>query len=670
MHRGFLIPYLAIQALSLCAGEPPLAAPEANKLLWRPPPICPAPRELLKGAEYSKRLQAALAQIDLQRLKASQDPITAAVVQAVGYKGQGKEIGIEPADLILSVNDKPVQSGHHFYALIEDNGASVIRWLNTAREYKSGTVIFPAWMGVNIELDCTRPYWCPELAYLHGQDCNPRWDNEAVVACVRRHEDPELAETCLMHAQAAGFKTAWAPRLLMELAVAQGQSGRAMDCAWFTLQTDSECFPAASYFLSMAIARNELETALPLLETNRVLRKAQLGDCPADLKRLISNYRQKPKALREIPPPSEFAKGCVRDDLIFRGQSLTKKNFSEILDLLWKDNAVYIPMKTDHAVSSVFDPACRNMEIALRFLVEKTDENKGGHPKTAAVLALDADGPTFDRRVNWFDPRGAFGIIFCENGWLKLEHDEELFRQTYPPGHAKYQLGKWQNLRLVIWQGSGEVFLNGELVFRTLLQGQATRLVPCFKTCGMTFKLEDVRVSELIDPAHPPPELLREIDNPYRYSQTRLQRAIELGWTEDVPRWIGWGADLDLPDQGGRTPLHFAAHLGRCDIAKVLLDGQADINAQDERQRTPLWEAAGNNKLAMVDLLLCLGANANLSDKDGDTPLAHAEKLGHKAVAALLLRKAGAPTKLPDKLPGIPPAKPAARPPASTADEF
>ena len=98
-----------------------------------------------------------------------------------------------------------------------------------------------------------------------------------------------------------------------------------------------------------------------------------------------------------------------------------------------------------------------------------------------------------------------------------------------------------------------------------------------------------------------------------------LWREANFGNLETTALLLEYGADANLPDEGGLTLLHTVPTV---DVAELLLDHGADVNAAPNIANwTPLHGAVGRGNLGMIELLLDRGADIEAQDSNGTTPL-------------------------------------------------
>lgn len=136
--------------------------------------------------------------------------------------------------------------------------------------------------------------------------------------------------------------------------------------------------------------------------------------------------------------------------------------------------------------------------------------------------------------------------------------------------------------------------------------------------------------------------------------------------SDQLKKYLRYGAQKDARNSDGRTALHSAARYGSVGCAKTLLEFDANVNLADPLGTTPLLDAAKKNNVVvanllataggklgncdqllleataqgngmMVNQLLQIGANPNLHNYDGRTPMHTAAAHGQLHNLATLL---------------------------------
>ncbi|KAF4443711.1 ankyrin repeat-containing [Fusarium acutatum] len=132
----------------------------------------------------------------------------------------------------------------------------------------------------------------------------------------------------------------------------------------------------------------------------------------------------------------------------------------------------------------------------------------------------------------------------------------------------------------------------------------------------------------------------------WRYGQTPLSFAAEIGHVGVVKILCMNGADVGAVDGGNHTPLSRAAINGNEDAIRVLIDAGSDMETRSAyRKKTPLHWAVFKRRVESTRLLLQRGAQVDAEDTLFGTALCYAAGEGHLDVVKLFLEH-GADTEL------------------------
>jgi ankyrin repeat protein len=124
------------------------------------------------------------------------------------------------------------------------------------------------------------------------------------------------------------------------------------------------------------------------------------------------------------------------------------------------------------------------------------------------------------------------------------------------------------------------------------------------------------------------------------HGHTALHVASWQGHLASVEELIAAGVDLELRDSNGDTALALAGTEPVPAVVRRLLAASADREAKNAHGQTPLLRAAMEGQTENVEILLSAGAVLNHRDRNGRTALDWARAEGHRAVVALLERRA------------------------------
>lgn len=116
-----------------------------------------------------------------------------------------------------------------------------------------------------------------------------------------------------------------------------------------------------------------------------------------------------------------------------------------------------------------------------------------------------------------------------------------------------------------------------------------------------------------------------------------LMIASSKGYTTEITRLIGKGADINAETTEGATPLIFAVSNNRLEAVKTLLEYSPQLNKATSSSETPLLIAVKNRNFDITEVLIRAGADINYSDRYGATALNHAALYGYLDIVDLLL---------------------------------
>ena len=120
----------------------------------------------------------------------------------------------------------------------------------------------------------------------------------------------------------------------------------------------------------------------------------------------------------------------------------------------------------------------------------------------------------------------------------------------------------------------------------------------------------------------------------------QLQRAAQLGDTEELLLLLGSGVDPDALGETGYTALIIAANNNQVAAAKILLAHGAAVNRCGRNAMTALHAASAQGHAAMVEFLCEHGASVTAAaDPHGYTALLFAAMGGHATLIPLLLAR-------------------------------
>lgn len=127
---------------------------------------------------------------------------------------------------------------------------------------------------------------------------------------------------------------------------------------------------------------------------------------------------------------------------------------------------------------------------------------------------------------------------------------------------------------------------------------------------------------------------------PFFYSDAKdynLMIAASKGYSSEIIRLIGKGADIEAQSGEGATPLVFAVSNNRIDAVTTLLSYKPVIDKTTSGYETPLLIAVKSGFFEIAEKLVRAGADLNFQDRNGATPLHYASLYGNLQMADMLL---------------------------------
>ena len=116
-----------------------------------------------------------------------------------------------------------------------------------------------------------------------------------------------------------------------------------------------------------------------------------------------------------------------------------------------------------------------------------------------------------------------------------------------------------------------------------------------------------------------------------------LMIASSKGYTSEIERLMGKGADINVETDEGATPLILAISNYKLDAVKLLLQYNPDVNTVTRNKETPLLIAVKLGNFEISEALIRAGADVDYPDKHEATPLHFASIYGYFEIADLLL---------------------------------
>lgn len=476
--------------------DPPIL--EGNPMDWPAAPEAPPLREMLDPATYDARFNAARTRIDLASLRDPGRPTEGEEVFLIEPGSPADKLGIKVGDIVTAVDGIAVgpRSG-------QNDGVEF-------RQLRKRQVVVWSPGGGQRTLETDEPhfgYWYRggtrlAEAFARGTEHDPQWDDQVLVAAANFMDDPDLAETALLHAQRAGYDGRLLYPLAAKIAFQQFRFNDALAFGWHLLATHRPVGNDLLVTLNQAAVLDfKLEQSLDLASrfpnvVNKQPRVVQMAEgyraMPADngpnpIARLPHLKRNKVASFSPFLPPGE---GDLSDGL----SKWAVEGFSH-------DHSVELNVPTEHDNRFVFGPSFANVAASVKFDLHDTDSQLSDALKLISVELFDTSAPQRERDA----PKHAMRvhIVSC------MEMDVEAFGLrnellwTAPPHIPWHCKG---TLRIVILHNRCEATLDGRRVFYgPVLAPEASRRYGIsIVVNGLSGRLDEPVMEELIDPVARP----------------------------------------------------------------------------------------------------------------------------------------------------------------------
>jgi ankyrin repeat protein len=171
---------------------------------------------------------------------------------------------------------------------------------------------------------------------------------------------------------------------------------------------------------------------------------------------------------------------------------------------------------------------------------------------------------------------------------------------------------------------------SGKYLFRILISGVIVCHSPIISGQQETIETKS-NVTELIDTSDYIPSFYESALN------YNLMIASSRGYTSEIDRLIGKGAEINSESEDGVTPLIYAVIDNNLDAVNALLKYNPTLDKVTSSYETPLIIAVKNNNLEISETLIRAGADVDFTDRNGATPLHYASINGYLEITDLLL---------------------------------
>lgn len=244
------------------ANVPPTDPPEldGNPMDWKENVQPPALRQVLDPVTYEARFKAARQRIDVESLRDPSRPMRGEEVSLVVPGSPADQLGIRPGDIITAIDGIAMGKRSGEFERIDTppgNKRQVAFWSPTGGEK-------------TVETDARRfGFWSrsgirPAETYARSNERDPRWDDQVLVAAANFWNDPDLAETALIHAQQAGYNGRLLYPLAVKIAFQQFRYDQALAFGWHLLNSGTLGKDLAANLYQAAVMGFKLEQAVEL----------------------------------------------------------------------------------------------------------------------------------------------------------------------------------------------------------------------------------------------------------------------------------------------------------------------------------------------------------------------------------------------------------------------
>ena len=362
-----------------------------NPMDWKPPESPPPLRELLDAGTYDRRFQEALSRIDVRALRDPGRPREGDMVFLVTPNTPADIAGMRAGDVITAYNGVPIRRRNREQ---EDQAPGTKR-----------QVTFWSQTGGEKTIETTRPrfgFWSRDVArpvesYARSNDHDPRWDKELFVAAASYLDDPDLAETALLHAQKAGYNGLFLDPMAERIAFRQFRYDDALAFGWH-LMNSGRRLPADMvrdlYLAAMLDFKLEQAKQIAELYPDAI-------PTPADIDQLIKAYRAMPVDRsanpisrlehlnrKTVDPYSNLVPYTLNESV----NQMTKWAAGEFT----KHKRIDFNIPSDHSDVNVIDTGCANVCVTANYDMYPTDDQDGQYMKLMQVGLIDLGSPPLD----------------------------------------------------------------------------------------------------------------------------------------------------------------------------------------------------------------------------------------------------------------------------------
>lgn len=481
--------------MMLAMGLWSVTAMALDEMDWNPPVERPAlRRHFTDEIAFALRLADVRADIDLDAMQKSKEPILGFKVLMAVEEMQAHKLGIRIGETLTEVDGVPMRWDWQFGKGREDGVVYTFTVVGVDGASRTVTTT-PGLLG--IRTNSAYPF---DQIYLHTQKRDPRWDEWMMLGTAVLKTDAHLAEECLRRSIEAGLPiNGFTDIMAAEIYRLQNRHGIAMSFAHLAMEADYDLSYTAGVFYQSALSAFKIRDALAINQKYYPHR----SDVIDRLEKLIAEFESLPQAQRDAPAPSIYVQEETRRDLIPKLRPLSPAT-SYYLKQLVEGRAMRFAVPHENFRSLVYGPAIESGAVEFRFRQKPSSLGSTAFAKVFMVGFFDQANPMYTRRLYDGMPNdSAIGIAMKHDGTIKSYHATNQFEITYAQPTLDPQLtdpNLQSTLKIIVHNHRVEVLLNGTRIFYGPLPTQTKKLVPYFKNVGMTVELEDVQIVEFLNP--------------------------------------------------------------------------------------------------------------------------------------------------------------------------
>lgn len=462
---------------------------------WPANPDLPSLREMLAPAAYDARFKAARKKIDLASLRDPGRPTQGEEIFLILPGTPADKLGLKIGDIVTAVDGVAVgpRSGQ-------------LDRVDPATDGKRQIAVWSPGMGERtLETDGGKfGYWYrggarPAEAYARANDHDPQWDDQVLVAAANFMDDPDLAETALLHAQQAGYDGRLFYTLAAKIAFQQFRFDDALAFGWHLIAAHHPIGNDLAVTLNQAALLDfKLEQSLDLAR-----RFPNVINEQPEVNQMAKDYRAMPvdtgpNPIARLPHLKRKKVSTFTPFVAPGGQDFTQGMSKWAADIFNHDRPVDLDLPSDHYNHYLFTPSFANVAATVHFDLHDTDNENGGYSKAIYVALFDTTAPV----PGWRPSKNMVmvDVASCLEMGVEGFGLKNQLLWTVPP-HIPWRAKG--TIRIVILHNRCEATLDGRRVFYGPVPApeSSRRYGLSIQVIGMSGPIDKPVVEELIDPA-------------------------------------------------------------------------------------------------------------------------------------------------------------------------